>query len=392
MDSISATACKGIGEFDPQGLANIAWSFSIVEFGDAPIIDAVAAERLHRLQGGDSSMDDPLALMALLDALRSATDSVDPELVDRVTVALERCGQKLDRRQADLKTAQASLAKSLETKSKEYRNEDFQLPHLLQVQGPLCVLWKPPGWTASVQDADVELRAETCSDGPSLQSTNSTDSKQIEQWLMNEYGGDFPALRDPSLSHGILHRLDRETSGALLVATSYSSFYAARVQFLLHRMKKEYICLCNGIVEQTPRFLEGPLRWGNSEIGKPGRSAVDADRGKAACTEILKVSHLNCPDGSKASLVHVRLHTGRQHQIRAHMSHDGHPLFGDALYGGPTPSWCPRVFLHSCRLALNAGGGLLDVVSKLPKDLSLALENLETMKGESIDWLDDGGF
>merc|ERR1719277_175941 len=75
------------------------------------------------------------------------------------------------------------------------------------------------------------------------------------------------------------------------------------------------------------------------------------------------------------SLVAVRLHTGRTHQIRAHLSVAGHPLLGDATYGGTTPPWCPRIFLHARHLALDTGkeGEDIDVEVPLPADLRRAL-------------------
>mmetsp|Transcript_71868 Transcript_71868/g.221996 ORF Transcript_71868/g.221996 Transcript_71868/m.221996 type:complete len:92 (-) Transcript_71868:38-313(-) len=77
------------------------------------------------------------------------------------------------------------------------------------------------------------------------------------------------------------------------------------------------------------------------------------------------------------SLVKVRIHTGRLHQIRAHLAHCGHPLAGDGLYGaGAGPTWCPRIFLHCCDLRLDIGDGPLAVRSPLPIDLRNALDIL----------------
>merc|ERR1711865_870320 len=81
------------------------------------------------------------------------------------------------------------------------------------------------------------------------------------------------------------------------------------------------------------------------------------------------------------SLVEVRLWTGRLHQIRAHLTAEGHPLVSDRAYGGDTPSWCPRIFLHCHRLSFPSEPSLnrnedAEVRCPLPRDLREALQNL----------------
>ncbi|CAE8654465.1 unnamed protein product, partial [Polarella glacialis] len=116
--------------------------------------------------------------------------------------------------------------------------------------------------------------------------------------------------------------------------------------------------------------------------GQVQRSEVVASGGKRACTEILSVVHKAGPQGEPVSIVEVRLHTGRLHQIRAHLASEGHPLVGDPSYGGSTPHWCPRTFLHAARLALPAldaseDASVVDV--PLPEDLAGALSALSDL-------------
>mmetsp|Transcript_73523 Transcript_73523/g.170538 ORF Transcript_73523/g.170538 Transcript_73523/m.170538 type:complete len:86 (-) Transcript_73523:48-305(-) len=72
----------------------------------------------------------------------------------------------------------------------------------------------------------------------------------------------------------------------------------------------------------------------------------------------------------------VRLHTGRRHQIRVHLSDQGYPLFGDITYGGRSPPWCPRVLLHARRLGIDAGEACIDAEIPTPDDFSASLEAL----------------
>jgi len=105
------------------------------------------------------------------------------------------------------------------------------------------------------------------------------------------------------------------------------------------------------------------------------RSTPSAN-GRYALTELMAVVHLVASHGKLFSLVEIRLHTGRQHQIRAHLAAAGLPLASDTLYGGELHSWCPRSFLHASGLALQMGGGTLIAKCPLPRDLHAALGSL----------------
>merc|ERR1712037_574014 len=103
-------------------------------------------------------------------------------------------------------------------------------------------------------------------------------------------------------AHGIVHRLDWQTSGVLLCATSYQGYYAAKLQFAARRVRKRYVCLCHGHMPSELRWLQGSLlavlqrnAW---------RSIVVAD-GARACTEVCGVGHLQCSQGLLFSLVEV---------------------------------------------------------------------------------------
>lgn len=200
---------------------------------------------------------------------------------------------------------------------------------------------------------------------------------QLQEWVEQSLGPQHPIARDASASHGIAQRLDRQTSGSLLWGSTYSGYLALRLQLASRRVRKVYICLCHGRLSTVPSLLQTLLlveaRRNNNE---PPRSIAGASRGLPARTEILVVGHLMGPGGDEMSLVEVRIHTGLMHQIRSHLSSIGHPLAGDTTYGGGSPQWCPRMFLHAWRLGVDIGDGPIDAEVSIPKDLRRALQCL----------------
>mmetsp|Transcript_6055 Transcript_6055/g.13866 ORF Transcript_6055/g.13866 Transcript_6055/m.13866 type:complete len:261 (-) Transcript_6055:67-849(-) len=241
-------------------------------------------------------------------------------------------------------------------------------PRLLTCRGGLCVLWKPARWTVSVNEGDEVAREfQDWSPGPGAQA--------MQDWLLQEFGSRCSIVSDPAACHGLVHRLDRDTSGLLLWATSYRAYFAGRAAFVARRVGKAYVCLCHGWVQPAPRCLDAPLL----EVLREGRRAsVAAHNGRRACTEVVGVAHAVGPDGDRFSLVGLRLHTGRLHQIRAHLSLERHPLVGDSLYGGAAPAWCSRLFLHARHLAIAVGAEHLTVGCELPEDLRRSLGALRT--------------
>jgi 23S rRNA pseudouridine1911/1915/1917 synthase len=184
------------------------------------------------------------------------------------------------------------------------------------------------------------------------------------------------------LRPGIVHRLDRGTSGLLVVAKDDATHRALARQFAAREVEKEYLALVLGV----PALREGRIE---APIGRDPRRrktmSVRAPRGRTARTDWRVVERF---DG--AALLRVRLHTGRTHQIRVHLASIGHPVAGDATYGGTrTPpsrgaaartalAALRRPALHAARLAFTHPhtGQRLAFESPLPADLAALLERL----------------
>ena len=124
---------------------------------------------------------------------------------------------------------------------------------------------------------------------------------------------------------GILHRLDRDTSGLVVAAKNQKAYDSLRIQFDQRKVEKIYFALCKGHLQEPEGMVEAPI---GRPIGGGYRRMVNQQSGKYAktCYKVLK-------ELDSYQLVMLKLITGRTHQIRVHMSHLGHPLLGDWLYG-----------------------------------------------------------
>jgi 23S rRNA pseudouridine1911/1915/1917 synthase len=167
---------------------------------------------------------------------------------------------------------------------------------------------------------------------------------------------------------GIVHRLDRDTSGLMVVARSEEAY--ARLQELAreHALERHYAALVVGRPRSRSGRIDAPL---GRDRRDPLRQSLDTDNPRVAVTHF-EVSELL----PRHSLLAVRLETGRTHQIRVHLAAIDLPVAGDSVYGRPHELGLERQFLHAGRLAFPhpITGARIDVGSPLPADLSRALE------------------
>ncbi|MDQ6746213.1 MAG: RluA family pseudouridine synthase [Actinomycetota bacterium] len=167
---------------------------------------------------------------------------------------------------------------------------------------------------------------------------------------------------------GIVHRLDRETSGLLVVAKSDEVHRALKAMLVQRRLHRQYLALADGIPEARRGTIEAPIGRHPRERTLMSIEAQDAREARTHF-EIVRVL-------KRETLLSVVLDTGRTHQIRVHMAAIGHPLCGDAQYGGPMRHGLTRQFLHAGRLDFThpVTGEDLNLRAPLPEDLALALK------------------
>ena len=170
---------------------------------------------------------------------------------------------------------------------------------------------------------------------------------------------------------GIVHRLDRDTSGLLIVARSEEAHAALRRMMRARQIVREYLALVGGRPAAESGTIDAPI--GRDRIRRTVVS-TRTDRARAAVTHFRVVERL-----PRTTLLRVRLETGRTHQIRAHMAAIGHPICGDRQYGGANCGkkiGLERQFLHAARLMFSHpfSGEPLQCESKPPVDLRRALD------------------
>ncbi len=170
---------------------------------------------------------------------------------------------------------------------------------------------------------------------------------------------------------GIVHRLDRDTSGLLVVARSEEVHRLLQRALAERRIEREYLALVQGRPPARSGTIEAPI---GRDPNMRTRMAVGGNFPREARTHFTLERAL-----PEHSLLRVRLDTGRTHQIRVHLQAIGHPVAGDPEYGTPGQLGLERQFLHAARLALRhpITGEPLEVHSPLPPDLAAALERAE---------------
>jgi 23S rRNA pseudouridine1911/1915/1917 synthase len=179
----------------------------------------------------------------------------------------------------------------------------------------------------------------------------------VASWLKDRKDFDFPADNDRG---GIVHRLDRATSGVMICAKNKNTLGFLQKQFQNRKAKKTYVALVEGVPKQDHAIIDLPI---DRNPKKPQTFRV-SNNGKTAQTEykMLKTDQ-------KTSLLELKPVTGRTHQLRVHMNYINNPIVGDVLYGGKIAD---RMYLHAKSLEITIPGGERKVFdSELPKEFEL---------------------
>jgi 23S rRNA pseudouridine1911/1915/1917 synthase len=183
--------------------------------------------------------------------------------------------------------------------------------------------------------------------------------------------GDELAGGDDPERPGIVHRLDRGTSGLLVVARDPEAHRKLQEMIRDRSFERTYLALADGRFRSRTGTIDAPIGRASR---KRHRMAVNGASPRDARTHFEVKETLR-----RDSLLEVRLETGRTHQIRVHMEAVGHPLVGDSVYGGPDRYGLQRQFLHSWRLAFRhpVSGEAMEFEADLPSELAVALEEAQ---------------
>ncbi len=240
-------------------------------------------------------------------------------------------------------------------------------PQVIFEDDSFLVIDKPSGLV--VNRAETTKQIETVQDWVETKITKIKDpATEIEK----EYAS----------RSGIVHRLDKDTSGLLIIAKTPAAFENLKNQFKNRETVKKYLALVHGKVEPGKGMINAPIErnpFNRKHFGIfPG--------GREARTDYQVKNYYNSPrrdEGDKLTLLELTPHTGRTHQIRVHLKYIHHPIISDPIYGGRKNvahdrKWCPRLFLHAAFLQIKhpKSGEALKFESALPRDLQTTLSDL----------------
>lgn len=166
---------------------------------------------------------------------------------------------------------------------------------------------------------------------------------------------------------GIVHRLDKDTSGVIVVAKNDKAMRSLAKQFQKRAVKKRYVALVKGVVEFDNGVIDAPI--GRHETRRETMDVVDEEDGRHARTVYHVVKRF-----PNFTLLSIELETGRTHQIRVHMKHIGHPVLGDTIYG--KKDGLARQALHAEMLGFThpETSKYVEFVSPLPKDIKEVID------------------
>jgi len=184
--------------------------------------------------------------------------------------------------------------------------------------------------------------------------------------LVSELGDMLGGGEEPERP-GIVHRLDKDTSGLLVVARNDATHSALQAQVRRREVERIYLALARGHLASRTGTIDAPIGRASRQRH---RMAVSGAASREARTHFEVVELLGAE-----TYLEARLETGRTHQIRAHFAAIGHPLLGDPSYGGEQKYGLERQFLHAHRLAFDhpSSGERMSFRSELPADLAAAL-------------------
>jgi len=213
------------------------------------------------------------------------------------------------------------------------------------------IIYEDADMLAVVKPAGLQVHAARHSG----KNSPKKDTPTLVDWLMQVRPEIKGVGDDPVFRPGIVHRLDKDTSGVMLVPKNQKTFEYLKNLFQEHAIKKTYLALVVGRPKKDHGTIDAAIGIRNGTMKRSVRSPRMA---KSAVTEYRVVKTIEDPDGKAYTTLEVFPKTGRTHQIRVHLASIGHPVVGDRLYGpGKSPVWASRLMLHALSLEFTTQGG-----------------------------------
>jgi 23S rRNA pseudouridine1911/1915/1917 synthase len=215
--------------------------------------------------------------------------------------------------------------------------------------------------------------------------------------ILHHLGKDADELDRSDLRPGIVHRLDKDTSGLIIIAKNPTALHRLATQFARRQVEKVYKAIAWGVPSPPSGTIKTNIGRSRKNRKVMANFPFEGLEGKHAITDYEVAENLRY-----FSLVSVTLHTGRTHQIRVHLQHIGHPILGDETYGGATPrtlpfsrsehftknllEMMPRQALHAetLRFRQPTSGELLSFTAPLPEDMQAAISRIRDVLAGNI--------
>jgi len=238
-------------------------------------------------------------------------------------------------------------------------------PEILYQEKDFLVVNKPAGWLTHSAHKPKALNHKP-----------KTAEPILVDWLLERYPEVKNVGDDPEIRPGIAHRLDKDTSGVMIVARNQKAFEFFKKLFQEKQIKKTYLALARGLIKPESGRIEKPIGLKGGTV-KRTVHLKNAKLVKEAITEYKVKKYFK-----DFTLVEAKPLTGRTHQIRVHLASIGHPVAGDNLYGKSPDQklktlGLTRQFLHAESIEFSTPqGGRLKVAADIPEDLKALLEKL----------------
>lgn len=232
----------------------------------------------------------------------------------------------------------------------------------------ICIINKPPGIVVN--------------------NAQSVKSETVQSWAFDRFFQNIPRSESEFYQRaGVVHRLDKDTSGVLCLAKNESAFLFVKEQFMNRTAQKVYLALVHGKVEPKVAEISAPvgrLPWNREHFGilSDGRPAIT----KFECIDFYRKNNSNEKNPELFTFIKLFPKTGRTHQIRVHMKYVNHPVVADNLYAGRKLSktdlnWAPRLMLHAFSLTIKIpqSTSVCTFEAELPDDIISSLAQLHKL-------------
>lgn len=211
---------------------------------------------------------------------------------------------------------------------------------LLMQKDPETIVIEPEDIPLEIIYEDADLVIINKPQGMVVHPTLDHTTGTLVNALLFKYGDQLSTISG-TLRPGIVHRLDKDTSGLLIVAKNNESHQKLQEQFRMKTTLREYLAICHGEIKQNQGTIDAPI--GRDPHNRLKRAVVDG--GRSAVTHFKVLERFN-----NYTFIQCALETGRTHQIRVHMSYIGYPLVGDVFYGPKNVFTSHGQYLHAYKL------------------------------------------